>query len=84
MNRIMLTQWSRQDFEDFIGYYRLTDSRFANATDEEYAELSPSQSVLAILEHTGMDDAGIMRAMNLTNGALRTLRSRLKQRKAGG
>lgn len=84
LNRGNMALWNHQDYEDFIGYYRITNSRFAKTIDEEYTDLSPNQSVLVILDDIGMSDDDVMRAMNLTNGALRTLRSRLRQRRLDG
>ena len=84
LNQGNMALWNHQDYEDFIGYYRITNSRFAKTIDEEYADLSPNQSVLVILDDIGMSDDDVMRAMNLTNGALRTLRSRLRQRRLDG
>ena len=84
LNQGNMALWNHQDYEDFIGYYRITNSRFAKTIDEEYTDLSPNQSVLVILDDIGMSDDDVMRAMNLTNGALRTLRSRLRQRRLDG
>ena len=84
LNQGNMALWNHQDYDDFIGYYRIMNSKFAKAIDEEYLDLSPNQNVLVILDHLGMSDDDIMRAMNLTNGALRTLRSRLKQRRLDG
>ena len=84
LNQGNMALWNHQDYDDFIGYYRITNSRFAKTIDEEYTDLSPNQSVLVILDDIGMSDDDVMRAMNLTNGALRTLRSRLRQRRLDG
>ncbi|MBQ6202741.1 MAG: hypothetical protein IJK46_01440 [Prevotella sp.] len=84
LNQGNIALWNHQDYEDFTSYYRITNSKFAKEIDEEYTDLSPNQNVLVILEHIGMSDGDIMRAMNLANGALRTLRSRLKQRRLDG
>lgn len=84
LNQGNMALWNHQDYEDFIGYYRITNSRLAKTIDEEYTDLSPNQSVLVILDDIGMSDDDVMRAMNLTNGALRTLRSRLRQRRLDG
>ena len=84
LNQGNIALWNHQDYEDFLGYYRTANSKFAKAIDEEYTDLSPNQSVLVILDDIGMNDEDVMRAMNLTNGALRTLRSRLRQRRLDG
>lgn len=73
-------QWKRQDFADFIGYYRLTNSDYTATIDQQYTALTPTQNVLTILEHLGKSDQEIMRILCHTEGALRTQRSRLKQR----
>lgn len=73
-------RWKRQDFTDFIGYYRMTNGDYAESTDQHYIALTPSQSVLTILEHWGKNDKEIMQVMCLSEGALRTQRSRMKQR----
>lgn len=73
-------QWQRQDFSDFIGYYRLANSDYAQYADQRYTALTPTQSILTILEYIGKNDQEIMRILCLTEGALRTQRSRLRQR----
>lgn len=73
-------QWQRQDFSDFIGYYRLANSGYAQYADQRYTALTPTQSILTILEYIGKNDQEIMRILCLTEGALRTQRSRLRQR----
>ena len=81
LNKGNMVKWNRQGYEDLIGYYRITNSEFAKAIDEEYMDLSLNQNVLVILDDIGMNKDDIMRAMSLTNGALRTMRSRLRQRR---
>lgn len=75
-------QWQRQDVSDFIGYFRLTNSEYAENIDQQYTDLTPTQSILTILEYIGKDDQEIMHILCLTEGALRTQRSRLRQRKS--
>ena len=78
----------RDSGDTFSNIYRYNhngnDIVIAKTIDEEYTDLSPNQSVLVILDDIGMSDDDVMRAMNLTNGALRTLRSRLRQRRLDG
>lgn len=73
-------QWQRQDFSDFIGYFRLTNSDYAETIAQQYTDLTPTQSILTILEYLGKDDQEIMQILCLTEGALRTQKSRLRQR----
>ena len=73
--------WKRQDIKNMVAYYRQVDPDFANRTDSNYDNLTPSELLLLILEHIGKDDEEIMFIMNLTDGAFRTLRSRTNQQR---
>ena len=71
--------WKRQDIMDMVAYYRQVDPDFANRTDSNYENLTPSELLLLILEHIGKDDEEIMSIMNLNENAFRTLRFRTRQ-----
>ena len=62
--------WKRQDIMDMIDYYRQMNPDFANKTDSHYKELTPNSH---------LED--IMKIMNLSEGAFRTLKSRTKQQR---
>ena len=73
--------WKRQDIMDMIDYYRQMNPDFANKTDNHYKELTPNSHLLLILEHIGKSEEDIMKIMNLSEGAFRTLKSRTKQQR---
>ena len=73
--------WKRQDIMDMIDYYRQMNPDFANKTDSHYKELTPNSHLLLILEHIGKSEEDIMKIMNLSEGAFRTLKSRTKQQR---
>ena len=70
--------WKNDDFQKFIEYYKLIDLPFVLSMDSDYTRLSPSNRFFLILQHMGMSDAEMEHILGVSNGALRTTRSRLR------
>lgn len=73
--------WSKTETHDFIEYYKVVDLSFFLQLDNDYEALSPGNLLLLILQHEGYTDEDISRILGISNGAIRTARSRIKAKK---
>lgn len=72
--------WHKSDFNDVIEYYRSVDLPFVLHLEQEYRSLSASDKFFLLLKEIGMQEEEIQQIMGLTDGALRTKRSRIKEK----
>lgn len=73
--------WSKTDFTDCLEYYKMNDLPFINEMETEYRGLSPKYIFFAVLEHEGKSDEEIQRIMGITEGTLRSTRSRIHSKR---
>lgn len=73
--------WHKTDFTDFVEYYRTIDMPFVVHLENDYQKLSPSNKTILIFQHLGYTDQQILYLMGMTDGALRTTKSRIKGRR---
>ena len=71
--------WRKQDFLDFECYYCMRDIPFSIELNEGNAALSPQQRCCLILSHMGKSDEEIRNIMGMSEGAWRTMLSRMKK-----
>lgn len=71
------TQWSKNDMVLFVEYYSLIHPDFAVMMHDRYASLSPTLSTIVILTDMGFDSQQIKETLGMSDGALRTARSRI-------
>lgn len=74
-------KWHRADFNHVVEYYRTINMPFVISLEQDYKSLSASNKFFLLLTDEmkyGNDE--ICRIMNLTDGALRTMRYRIKQK----
>ena len=71
--------WRKQDFLDFECYYCMRDIPFSIELNEGSAALSPQQRCCLILSHMGKSDEEIRTIMGMSEGAWRTMLSRMKK-----
>lgn len=76
-----VSQWHKSDFEDFIDYYWLVDAAFLCTVRATYAPLSPKHLFVLILQHEGYDDAELQRILCIADVSVRSIKSRIKQRR---
>ena len=76
-----ILHWVKRDLTDFASYYCAVNPGFSEELEVRYDSLTPSQLLFLILEQEHKSDEEILQIMCLKEGALRTLRSRLKHRK---
>ena len=70
--------WSRNDFVDYIEYYKLLDISFINHLETDYDGLSPKYTFFALLEQQGKTDEQIMNIMGISENTMRSTRSRIR------
>jgi tetratricopeptide (TPR) repeat protein len=76
-----IAKWSAKDLRDFIEYYKLMDLSFMVSLEEEYQPLTPSQCFYLIMtEAMNKDKATVQNIMNISDNALRTIKSRIKNK----
>lgn len=76
-----VSQWHKSDFEDFIDYYWLVDAAFLCTVRATYAPLSPKHLFVLILQHEGRDDADLQRILCIADVSVRSIKSRIRQKK---
>lgn len=74
-------RWSKDDFINYIEYYKLKDLPFVNEMETDYSRLSPKYIFFAVLEHEGKTDDDIQRIMGISESTLRSTRSRINNKK---
>lgn len=74
-------RWSKDDFINYLEYYKLKDLPFVNEMETEYNHLSPKYIFFAALEHDGKTDEDIQRIMGISESTLRSTRSRINSKK---
>lgn len=70
-------RWSKNDFVDYIEYYRLHDIAFVTRMETEYRHLSAKYIFFSVLEKTGRSDEDIQRIMGVSQSTVRSIRSRI-------
>lgn len=74
-------RWSKDDFINYLEYYKLKDLPFVNEMETSYNRLSPKYIFFAVLEHEGHDEEDIQHIMGISEGTLRSTRSRINSKK---
>lgn len=72
--------WKKEDFENFIEYYKVIDLQYVLHLETEYNNLSHTNKFFMILLHMGMSEEEVQRALGLSNGAFRTIKYRIKKK----
>ena len=73
--------WKKQDFEEFIEYYRVKRPDVVDEAENGYRRLSPTNIFYLILRDMQVDEADAQRILCMTAGAFRTMKSRINARK---
>lgn len=78
-----IVNWSAKDLKDFVDYYKFKDLPFISSLDEEYRKLSPKQYLYLIMVNAmNKDNATVERIMGVSNVTIRSMKSRIKAKKA--
>ena len=68
-----MKDWNRADFDSYISYARFVDRDFFSELDKTHQKLSTKPLIFFYLWKKGMTDSEIARAMEVTNGSIRTM-----------
>lgn len=71
--------WHKSDYEAVIEYIQAKQPDITNNIKSHYRKLTASGTLYFVLKANGMDDAEIQNVMNMSAGALRTMKYRLKK-----
>ena len=71
--------WYKRDYQDFETYYCIRDIPFSVVLQEGYSLLTPQQRFTLIMSHLGKSDEEIRTIMGMSEGAWRTMLSRMKK-----
>jgi len=71
--------WHRDDFENFIEYYKLLDLPFIVQIEENYAKLSPKNMFFLILSNMGKSNEEMQSILGIGASTVRTIRSRINK-----
>ena len=74
-------RWTKDDFINYLEYYKMKDLPFVNEMETDYNHLSPKYIFFAILEHEGKSEEDILRIMGISESTLRSTRSRINSKK---
>lgn len=73
--------WSKDQLLKFIEYYKVVNLPFMMQMEREYTRLSPGNRFFLILQDMGKTDDEMTHILGVSEGALRTTRSRLRQKR---
>lgn len=74
-------RWSKNDFINYLEYFKMKDLPFVNEMETEYDHLSPKYIFFAVLEYEGKTDEDIQRIMGISESTLRSTRSRINSKR---
>lgn len=77
-----VTAWKKDDLEAAIEYCRTIMPETVNGIENSHKRLTPYNVFFLLLPHIGIADDDIPHAMNMTKGAARTMKYRLKDKGA--
>ena len=72
--------WGKMDFNAFAEYYKLIDIEFMHHLEEDYDSLTDKNKTLLILESMKLPCERIALIMGVSQGAIRTARSRIEKK----
>lgn len=73
--------WSKDNIIKFVEYYKVVNLPFMLQMEQDYTKLSPGNKFFLILQEMGMTDQQMTYILGVSDGALRTTRSRLRQKR---
>lgn len=74
-------RWSKDDFINYLEYYKMKDLPFVNEMETGYNRLSPKYIFFAVLEHEKYDDKAIQHIMGISENTIRSTRSRINSKR---
>lgn len=80
-------KWKNDDYTCLFEYYKTVDAKFMEELSGRQPQLTATRQLLRVLQHAGKSEKFIMRAMNLQDSSLRSLKwrtSKAEQSPASG
>lgn len=74
-----VAKWGKADFEAAVEYQRTRHPGMVVGIESKYSKLTPYNTFFLLLEAMEMGDADIRRVMNISPGAMRTMKYRIKR-----
>ncbi len=74
--------WDKNDFTAFAEYYKIIDIGLMHCLEEDYDSLTDKNKALIIFENMGLTNDHIAMIMGVSQGAIRTARSRIEKKHA--
>ena len=74
--------WSKSEVAKFIEYYKAINLPFVMQIEHDYSGLTDNNRLFLILQDMGKNDTEISQALGISPGAIRTIRYRLRAKKA--
>ncbi len=74
--------WKKKEFDEFIEYYRICRPEAVENVEKGYNRLSSTHIFYLLLSDMGRDDEEARRILGMTAGAVRTMKSRIRARRA--
>lgn len=74
--------WKKKEFDEFIEYYRICRPEAVENVEKGYNRLSSTHIFYLLLSDMGRDDEEARRILGTTAGAVRTMKSRIRARRA--
>lgn len=78
-----VVRWKKDDYLDFIEYYKLVNLSFVVQIEREYKSLTPGNKFLLILQDMGKTDAELQKILGTTIGTIRVQQSRIRKKYIG-
>lgn len=79
-----VSKWSKDDFEAVVEYLRAKMPDKVRMIEETHTKLTAYATFFLLLSAIGMDSAATARIMGISQGAVRTMRHRLKKKEKAG
>lgn len=75
-----ILKWNKEDSENCIAFYEIVNPKFKEEVLSKYKALTISQELFLMLVDMGKSEEQIKQIMNLSEGALRTMRYRIRRK----
>jgi hypothetical protein len=72
--------WHKRDYLDAIEYYFMKKPQVMEVIHNNYKHLSATQTLYLLLLDHGLSEDSAAQALNMSNGAMRTMKSRIKKK----
>jgi tetratricopeptide (TPR) repeat protein len=75
-----ISKWHKDDFVNFIEFYKMQDMPFVTHLEEDYNMLTPKNMFYEIMHHLGKTDEELSEIMGVAPSTIRVVRTRIKEK----